>query len=40
MTMQTNILATKQKIRELDLLTEHYDRLSEGSKGRIMYLGG
>ena len=40
LTMRTNILATKQKIRELEEITHVYDTRSEQLLGTLMYIGG
>ena len=40
LTMRTNILATKQKVRELDLMIQAYDYKSEKMLTKIMYIGG
>lgn len=40
LTMRTNILATKQKIRELDLMIQAYDMKSDKLLTKIMYIGG
>jgi chromosome segregation ATPase len=38
--MKTNILATKQKVKELDLIIEAYDQSYDKLLKRIIYLGG
>lgn len=38
--MKTNIYATKQKVRELDLIVEAYDRKFIELKNNLIYIGG
>lgn len=38
--MKTNILATKQKVGELDIIIEAYDNKFEELREKIIYIGG